>query len=429
MTLKAAKGIQLGQKVWKASQNTEQKDVEISNMLISGTHLVVTPLPVHHLGTPGGVSVVGNPVVLQTPGPVLNIQNAQVNLMFNGPIVGVDRVEKTAVGDSVSMVSLAGGVQVNVEFNPPRNVPDFPAESFFDVYFEVDFPESDAVLANVTVEDALFNNGEPQMYSGRPSLTELLVGEPEPCQPYFLIDEEDEWNEGLIMEWPQANIIPMTLAEWNDPDFGYMAQWGAHLEDGDPYPPVEFLPPTLYVYPGDDDEGTPEPDDAGLVMTWGDETTPDGEYASAWKFDYGLDPDLTNSIITVTATPPAGINNISLGLQDINGAIRSWHWACGTAAVPSGVPTTITIDTTMTGPNAASPPATGFANNPAFNLTQVQYIIADENGTWVAQQGAVPPGGQISAIWNYWHNLSVTPKLPATGANSKWYVKYSQPPL
>ncbi|OQY05122.1 MAG: hypothetical protein B6I25_06060, partial [Planctomycetales bacterium 4572_13] len=99
---------------------------------------------------------------------------------------------------------------------------------------------------------------------------------------------------------------------------------------------------------------------------------------------------------------------------------------CGPSGVlPSGVPTTIKIDTTKTGLSAASPTATGYANNPLFDLTKVQFIIADENANWVAQQGAVPPGGTIPAIWNYWHNLSVTTKTTAYKGN---YVKFSQPP-
>ncbi len=31
-------------------------------------------------------------------------------------------------------------------------------------------------------------------------------------------------------------------------------------------------------------------------------------------------------------------------------------------------------------------------------------------------------------MWNYWHNLLVTPNLPGGGANSKWFVKWSRPP-
>jgi hypothetical protein len=31
-------------------------------------------------------------------------------------------------------------------------------------------------------------------------------------------------------------------------------------------------------------------------------------------------------------------------------------------------------------------------------------------------------------MWNYWHNLSVTPNIGGGAVNSKWFVKYSQPP-
>ena len=186
----------------------------------------------------------------------------------------------------------------------------------------------------------------------------------------------------------------------------------------------------LYVYEGEEGGGATPPEDAGLVMVWGDDTTPQGERASAWKWDYG-DPDLSNCIITVTATPPGPsiINRISLGMQDINGNIRSWWWNVP-VPINHSVPTTITIDTTMIGLAATTPTASGFANSAAFDLTKVASIVADENANWVGGPVPVPaPGQTIAGVWNYWHNLSVTPKLPATGANSKWYVKYSQPPV
>ena len=135
-------------------------------------------------------------------------------------------------------------------------------------------------------------------------------------------------------------------------------------------------------------------------------------------------------MITVQVTPPgpSGINRISLGLQDVNGNIRSWWWNVP-SVIPYGGPTTVTIDTTLSGLNATNPPASGSSNNPGFDLTKVQSIIADENANWVG--GPVPapaPGGAIPAVWNYWHNLSVTPKLPGGGAVSKWFIKYSQKP-
>ena len=74
------------------------------------------------------------------------------------------------------------------------------------------------------------------------------------AEPYFLIDSEAEWTANL---GPQISAVDET--GWN----AYIAQWNQYLTEGDPYPPTEFLPATLYVYPGDPDIG-----DAGLVMAW-----------------------------------------------------------------------------------------------------------------------------------------------------------------
>ena len=258
---------------------------------------------------------------------------------------------------------------------------------------------------------------------------EFIIEEP---SPYFLVDSQEEWQSRLDEEWPDVHIRGLTQEEGD----AYLLKLEDDLEEGEPYSPIEpelpeFVPPELYVYEGD--EANPdEPNDAGLVMVWGDGNTPDGERASAWGFVYG-DPDLSNCIITVTASPPgpSGINRISLGMQDINGNIRSWWWNVPSVIPysPPGPGTTITIDTTMTGLTATNPTASGFANSAAFDLTKVASIIADENANLMGGVPAPAPGGSTPAVWNYWHNLSVTPKLPGGGANSKWYVKWSRPPV
>ena len=435
MTLKASKNFANGQLPYTATQNTEYKNVEIKTTIEIDPSLDIHAMPAHWVGV-GSTEVISSAVIQNNSGVPVQVQNVQVNVGF-APAIAVNEVVMTnpaAVSSFSYDVVAPGQLQVNIAFDPPKNI-DFPAESFFDVFYQIELPETDATVIPISMEaeGIIIINTMPVDGSSIPSITDNLAGEAELCKPHFLVDSQEEWQAALDADWPQANIIPMLPTEWSDPnlDFGYMAQWGAYLEEGEPYPPVDFIEPELYVWEGDGDEGLPEPDDAGLVMRWGDDATPDGDYGAAWKWDYGLDPDLSNCIITVTATPPPGINNISLGMQDVNGLIRSWQWTCGPApaALPSGVPTTITIDTTKTGVNAANPPASGYASNPGFDLKQVQYIVADENGTWVASQPTVPPGGIIPGIWNYWHNLSVTPKLPATGTNSKWYVKYSQPPV
>lgn len=225
-----------------------------------------------------------------------------------------------------------------------------------------------------------------------------------------------------------------------------MHQWQSFTEEGEPYPEVPFLPSRLYVW-GGGGGGVLEPSDAGLVMVWGDDPTgqlPDGDYGAAYLYDYGEDPDLSNCTITVTVTAPqfdpifgSQINQVSLGLKNqppIGGAIRAWHWKCGSvgsgAPIIWNTPTTIKINTAKTGLTAANPTATGYMSNPLFNLTTVQWIIVDENATWVGgPQNAPPPGGGIPGMWNYWHNLVVSPNPPSPKHAGKWFIKWSQPPV
>lgn len=433
VTATAPAGFWSGQKTWTVRPNTasQYKKIYVLPTIQSGASLQLPSTSTSLLGTPGSAVELAATYQIQATGAPLMVQNAQINMVFNGPEMIINWIEPAAGVIITDVIPSAGGLNIEIEVDPPRNVPDFPAESFFDVFFEVEIPESGAELAKVTIQEAIFNFGTE---SGMPGVTDHLVGEHQPPSPYFLVDSETEWTEKLNTESPESYVRRMNEEEGID----YLLQLKDFFIEGEPYSPIDpdlpdFIPPELFIYPGGDDgqsSPVPDPDDAGLVMEWGDDNTPDGEKASAWKFDYG-DPDLSNCIITVTATPPgpSGINRISLGMQDINGNIRSWWWNVP-GVIPHNVPTTVIIDTTQTGLAATNPPASGFANNAAFDLTKVQSIVADENAAWVSGAGApVPGGGQVAAIWNYWHNLSVTPKSPATGANSKWYVKYSQPPV
>ena len=253
--------------------------------------------------------------------------------------------------------------------------------------------------------------------------------------PYFLVDANDQWQSKLNEEWPDVHIRGLTQEEGQI----YLQDLNDLFVEGLQYSPIypdlpEFIPPKLYVFGGN--EANPdEPNDAGLVMEWGDNQPSNEEKAAAWKFEYG-DPDLSNCIITVTAMPPSGcgINRISIGMQDINGNICSWWWVVPTAVFPHDSPTTVKIDTTQInaaavppiGFAAATPAASGFACSPAFDLTKVASIIADENANLQGGVPVPPPGGSTPAIWNYWHNLSVTPKTTAYKGS---YVKYSQPPM
>jgi hypothetical protein len=215
----------------------------------------------------------------------------------------------------------------------------------------------------------------------------------------------------------------------------YMFEWQHFVEEGEPYPDDPFVPAVppdgdLYVYGGGGSGGT-DPCDAGLVMYWGNS---EGDYSSAWKFDYLLDPDLSNCTISVAVTAPSGINQVSLGLQNPpipGGPIRAWYWNCGAggsgAPIIWDTPTVITIDTSQTGVVAASPAASAYMNNPGFTLKKVQWLIVDEDANWVGGGTPAPaPGTGLIGMWNYWHWLTISPN---TSLSKGYYTKWSQPPV
>lgn len=259
----------------------------------------------------------------------------------------------------------------------------------------------------------------------------LLTTGPVFADPYFLIDTNEQWEEAN-----NVNVRPMTTLEWDE----YMRHLGvpnygtpdANTDrEGEPYPENEFLPAELYVYEGN--EANPEdPNDAGLVMAWGLEdpcnpTLPDGNYSSAWVYDFGEDPDIRHCIIKISVTPPSGcnINRVSFAIQDAAGRRRSWSWLTP-GTIPYDVPTTVTIDTDKTGRGATIPRADGYASHNQFNMRQALFFDVDENANWIFGMQPVPPPGIVKFVgmWNYWHNLLVTKKPPS----GKHFVKWSQPP-
>ncbi|MBL7107337.1 MAG: hypothetical protein ISS77_07000 [Phycisphaerae bacterium] len=182
-------------------------------------------------------------------------------------------------------------------------------------------------------------------------------------------------------------------------------------------------------------------------MRWGDAQTPSGNYAGAYKYDFGLDPDLTNCTIQITVTAPqfgpsGQINQVSFSIVDIGGLRRSWWWQVGPAGggtpIEWNVSKTVKINTAVTGLGAANPIATGFLNTAGFNLTQSQSFDVDENGQWIFGQVQVPPPGSPTifvGLWNYWHNLTVTQNTKAyKGSYPKWtqgpvVINEDNPPL
>ncbi len=259
----------------------------------------------------------------------------------------------------------------------------------------------------------------------------------------FCITTEEQWLEALSTEQVRA----VTTEEWDD----FITQFNQYAPDNDcdPYPETTFIPAELYVCGPEGGGGMYScdcnyPQDAGLVMMWGNGTEANGDYASAFKYVYAEDPDLTGCVVTTTVYPPCGMLVVSLAISDINGNIRAWYWNVaplggptppGTIPCsnvpgpgPGATPTNISVDLSKTGVGAATPVAASYANNPAFDITKAQDFKFDENNNFIAQTQIPAPGSGIVANWNYWKNIVVTKKTPPQAVDSKFYVKWSQKP-
>ena len=222
------------------------------------------------------------------------------------------------------------------------------------------------------------------------------LASPAAGSPWVQINDFDDWWRALYGDPP--NISGVSEWEWGD----YMYQWENYLVEGEPYPSTQFLMPELYVYSGGGGGGG-YPEEPGLVMAWG--TGPDllpGEYASAWKYDYLFDPDLSNAAITVSVFPPqwgptGQIGQVSFGIRDGMGRTRAWYWNVGPAGpIPWNVTTPITIYTSRTGLNATIPPANGYMNTPGFDITTAQFFLVDENAQWLG--GPMPIRASVAAL-------------------------------
>jgi hypothetical protein len=249
------------------------------------------------------------------------------------------------------------------------------------------------------------------------------------ASPYFSSSSFEDWQM-LLDPMPGANFIrPSDPLEWQH----FEIQRAEFLVEGDPIPESVFLPPDLFVFEGD--PTIPEyPDEPCLIMAWGDKEMPEGDYSSGYSVVYGVDPDLSSSIITLSVHPPAAITMVAFGLTDINNNQCSWTWYVPANIPPSppGSPTTITINTNDIpglGVNSSSPACTTFSYNPAFDITKVASLYINE--TFHNTPGIYPPpppGQTLNFYWNAWGTVSVQPFTQPQSAYKGYHVKYSQKP-
>jgi hypothetical protein len=437
IVVKAVKGVFAGSTNWVCSSYSETKDVWISSMVAPNPDLSVVVGPGHFAGS-GLQSPVTTVAYLDQPGPIpVQVKQFMVKLAWNPAEMNIAMIHTTPLSKFIVTSWMPGpepGTAVVYGQAPtpvPLPMPPIEPESFFDVFFDVILPpESMPAFSTVTVskESELYGAGVYYPYQHQ---SEYLLGELEKCKPTFLIDSFDEWQKALKASRPQANIRPSTVTHWQQ----YMDYWNDPTmeREGLPYPPSRFIPPVepdgmLYVFEGGGSGGA-VPEDAGLVMAWGITPPPaEGNYASAWRWDYGMDPDLSNCTIQVTVSPMSpNINVVSFSIVDIANRMRTWWWSVPNP-IPSGVPPLVKINTALTGVAAASPVATGYLNVPGFDITKSQFFDVDENFQYIFGQVPVPPPGQQVFVyaWNYWHNLLVTKN---TSAYKGTWPKYTQPPV
>lgn len=445
MKLKATKNFLAGSTTWTCASYSESKNVWISSTIQLNPNLSVHLKPVNFV-SPGIQLPTTTVAYLDSPIPVvvevsgfyvqLSYDVAKMNCTGVGPSPGSPFMVNFNLGEGV--IEVWGEAMIPIPLPAHEN-----PMSFFDVFFDV-FASTDPVITPVILGEKtmLYSPMGTQGIQPCPAQTDILIGEPVKAQAGVYINGFGEWSHALEGQSPDPGIRPMSMTQWEQ----YMQYWNNpdSEKEGEPYPKTTFVPcdkeygsGLLYVWPGDPGGGGGGGgiQDAGLVMAWLplNSVMQPGEYASAWRFDYGWDPDLTNCTIQVTVTPPAPpagsashINVVSFSIVDIGGRMRTWWWAVP-AAIPLGVPTTVTINTALVGINAATPVATGYMNAPGFDLTKSQFFDVDENFRYVfGQQPVPPPGQQQFMAWNYWHWLRVTKNTQPR----KWfYIKYGQPPV
>ncbi len=442
MVVKAVKGNQSGTVTWTASGVADVKNVTISQPMpaTAELHCEAEPMAIEE---PYSTQVAQVQFYMQPYATPLLVNGGHTTMHYNTETMsctGVSPMAPFTFSEPPIIDPVTGTIDVQANAPPGMYIPvpnGVSPTPFFSIEFEAQDFNLPGTVSYVTLTSSEIETEGGGMISAFPSQTECVLGEPEGCKPYFMIDSQSEWAEALASEWLDASISPMLESEWDN----YIAQWNdpESETESEPYPDTTFMPAELWVY-GGGGGGAAEPCDAGLVMAWGPDDPPTGEYASAWKYDYGMDPDLRNSTIKVTITAPqfgiAGvqINAVSFAITDVAGLRRSWWWNVGNPPAPIqwNTPTTVTINTAKTGLMATTPIASGYMNAAGFNLAQSQSFDVDENGAWIFGSQPIPPPGKptFGGMWNYWHNLLVTRNIGGPpGVISKWYIKYTQPPV
>lgn len=222
----------------------------------------------------------------------------------------------------------------------------------------------------------------------------VVASNPALASPYISIETYDEWIAA------SPNIAPV---DPNDPVLGPVLK--EHYYGTNQY----YATPTLTLLDNYNDYGYTN--EAGLVMERGDGVGNEGDLiAAAWSYTYGLDPDLTGTIIKVNMMAPPGVQSVSFGIVDAAGGFRIWDWNVGAPGGPvAGVPFNVTINPNINAPNASNPGAHSYANV-GFNITTSQSFVFDENAlmNWTGIFPVSPLNNNVP--WNWWASVQVVPE-------------------
>jgi hypothetical protein len=151
-------------------------------------------------------------------------------------------------------------------------------------------------------------------------------------------------------------------------------------------------------------------------MSWDNGASSDVLTIAAWQYDYGIDPDLTGTVIDFTIYPPPGVWDVSLELIDASGNSRGWFQSMQAHSWTAG-----SIRPDVAGLQA---PFNFFFESPGFDITQVVAIRLDEAGVGGPVFTIPPPPGAPTTLgaWNAWDSLIVRPLVPEPHAVAIWLL-------
>ncbi|MBI5374568.1 MAG: PEP-CTERM sorting domain-containing protein [Candidatus Schekmanbacteria bacterium] len=148
----------------------------------------------------------------------------------------------------------------------------------------------------------------------------------------------------------------------------------------------------------------------GLLMYWGNSESELSQVAT-WQYTFPEDPNLIGSLISTTVIAPAGVQSVSLTINDGLGGWISWDWNVGGAGpVTPGVPYNVVINPAVFAPQSGSTSFAFAGFNPAIAVS----LQADELAVGFNNWNNFPPVPIIGGIkpWNYWTSLTVAPPVP-----------------